>query len=152
MSLGVSWDDRTCQGWPYLPSLLSGTINVIQVWTSRTGGSWHTFYHARKLKSGTQVKNHISWWYMISKMTPSSKTPVRNHQRPPGMTLRTEGFWSSSIHARKLKFGKQLKNHISWCSMMSRMTLSTKTPVRNHQRPPSMDFKDGRFLTLFQLI
>ena len=41
--------------------------------TSRTGGPWHTSIHARELKFGTQVKNHISWRSMMSRMSPSSK-------------------------------------------------------------------------------
>ena len=75
-------------------------------------------------------------------MTPSSKTPFRNLQHPPSMTSRTGGSWHTSIHARELKFGTQVKNHISWWSMMSTMTQSSKYPVRNPQCPPSIDFKD----------
>ncbi len=30
-------EDLWCQGWPHPPSIQSGTINVPQVWTSRTG-------------------------------------------------------------------------------------------------------------------
>jgi hypothetical protein len=111
--------------------------------TSRMGGSWHTSIHARELKFGTQVKNHISWRSMMSRMTPSSKYPVRNHQRPPSMTLRTGGSWHPSIHARELKFGTLVQNHISWLYMMSGMTPSSKSPVRNLQRPPSMTSRRG---------
>ena len=118
--------------------------------TSRTSGSWHTSIHARVLRFGTQVKIHISWRSMMSRITPSSKYPVRNLQHPPSMTLRTRCSWHTSIHAREMKFGTQVKNHISWRSMMSRMTSSSKYPVRNHQHPSSMDFEDGRFLTHFQ--
>ena len=56
--------------------------------TSRMGGSWHTYNHAREQKFDKQVKNHISWWVLMSKKTPSSETPVRNIQCPPSMTLR----------------------------------------------------------------
>ena len=56
----------------------------------------------------------------MSRMTPSSKTPVRNHQRPPSMTSRTGGSWHTSNHTGELKFGTQVKNHISWQSMMTR--------------------------------
>ena len=101
--------------------------------TSRTGASWHTSIYARELKFGTQVNNYILWQSMMSRMTPSSKYPVRNHQCPASMTLRTGGSWHTSIHARELRFGAKVKNHISWCSMMSRMTPSSKYPVRNHQ-------------------
>ena len=143
-------DNPLCQELPHPPSIQSGTLNVLHVWTSRTGGSWHTYIHARELKFGTQVMNHISWQSMMSRMNPSSKYPFRNHQPPPSMTSRKRGSWHTSIHARDLKFGTQVKNHMSWQSMMSRMTPSSKYPVRNPQHPPSMDFEDGGFLTHFQ--
>ena len=101
--------------------------------TSRTGGSWHTSIHARELKFGTQVKNHISWWSMMSRITSSFKIPVRILQLPPSMTSRTGGSWHTSNHARELKFGTQVKTHTLWWSMMSRKTPSSKTPVRNLQ-------------------
>ena len=85
-------DGPWCQGWLHPPSIQSGTTNVLQVWTWRTGGSWHTSNHARELKFGTQVKNHISWRSKMSRMTPSSKYPVRNHQRPPSMDFEDRGF------------------------------------------------------------
>ena len=53
-------------------------------------------------------------------MTPSSKYPVRNLQRPPSMTLRTVGSRHTYMDARELRFGTQVKNHISWWSLMSR--------------------------------
>ena len=46
-------------------------------------------------------------------MTPFSKTPVRNHQRPLSMTLRTGGSWHTSNYARGVKFGTQVKSDIS---------------------------------------
>ena len=76
---------------PHPPSLQSGAINIFKVLTSRIVGSWHTSIHARELKFGTQVKNHISWWSMMSRMIPSSKSPVRNYQHPPSMDLKEEG-------------------------------------------------------------
>ena len=39
------------------------------------GGSWFTPNYARDMNFGTKVKNNISWWFMVSRMTPSSKTP-----------------------------------------------------------------------------
>ena len=77
------------QWWPYPPSTWSGTINVLQVWTSRTGCSWHTSNHSRKLKICTQVKNHILWWSMTSMMTQSSKFIVRTINVLQVWTLRT---------------------------------------------------------------
>ena len=85
-------DDPWCQGWPHPPSIQSGTINILQVWTLRMGGSWHTSYHARELKFGTQVKNHVSWRSLTSRMTPSFKTSVRNNQRPLSMDFKDRGF------------------------------------------------------------
>ena len=111
--------------------------------TSRMGSSWFTPNHARELKFCTQVNNHISWWSMMLRMTPSSKTPVRNLKRPPSMTWRTEGSWHTSNQAKELKFGTQVNNHILWWSIMSRMTPSTKTPVRDNQSPPSMTSRMG---------
>ena len=76
-------------------------------------------------------------------MTPSSKSPVRNVQRSPSMTSRTGGSWHTSIHARQLKFGTHVNNYISWLSMMSGMTPSSKYPVRNHEHPPSITSRTG---------
>ena len=109
--------------------------------TSRTADSWHTFFQARELRFGTQVNNYISWRSMMSKIAPFSKYPVRNHQLPPSMTSRMGSSWYTTIHARKLRFGTQVRNHIR--SMMSRMTPSSKYSVRNHPRPPSMTSRTG---------
>ena len=75
---------------------------------------------------------------MTSKMIPSSKTPVRNFQFSPSMTSRLGGSWYTSNHERDLKLTTQFQNHISGWSMMSKMALSSATPVRNLQCPPSM--------------
>ena len=111
--------------------------------TSRTGGSWGTFKHDRELEFGTQVKNHIPRRSILSMMTPSSNTPVRNLQHPPSMTSRMGGTWGTSKHARELKCGTQVKNCISRQSILSMMTLSSNTPVRNLQHPPSMTSRTG---------
>ena len=107
------------------------------------GGSSGTSNHARKLKFDTQVKNNISWRSMMSRMTQSFKSPVRTHQCPPSMTLRMGGSWGTSNHAGEYKFGTQVNTHISWRSMMSKMTPSSKSPVRNLQCPPSMTLRKG---------
>ena len=111
----------------------------------KDGGSWHTSNHARELKVGTQVINHIWWQSMKSWMTPSSKYPVRNHQHIPSIDFKDRGFWHTCNHARELKFGTKVNNHIWWQSMKSMMTPSSKYPVRNHQHLPSLDFKDRGF-------
>ena len=142
-------DDPWCQGWPHPPSIQSGTINVLQVWTSRMGGSWHASDHAKELKFGTQIKNHISWWSMLSRMTQSSNYPVRNHLHPSSMTLRMGGSWHPSIHARELKFVTQVKNHISCLSMMSTMTQFFQVSSQKPSTSTKYDFEDGGFLTYF---
>ena len=88
----ISYQDNPWrQGWPHPPGLQSGTFSVLQVWLWGWGGYWGTSKHARELKFGRQVKNHILWQSMMSRMTPSSKSPVRNLQRPSSLILRTEG-------------------------------------------------------------
>ena len=166
--------------------------------TSRTGGSWGISKHARELKFGTQVKNHISWcqewphppsiqsgtfsvlqvwlrgWgvldtllFMLESWHLAHKSRITYHDdpwcqewpHPPSIQSGTfnvlqvwiedMGSWHTSIHAREFKFGTQVKNNKSWRSMISRMTPTSKYPVRNHQRPPCMNFEDRGFLTLF---
>ena len=101
-----------CQGWPYPLSTWSGTTHVLKVWTLWMGGSWHTSNPVRELKSGTQVKNPISGWSMVSWMTLSSKYLVRNHQHIPVWTSRTGDSLNTSNPDRELKFGTHVKNHI----------------------------------------
>ena len=64
-------------------------------------------------------------WSTASKMAPSSKTPVRNHQRPPSMTSRTRGILIYLNHARELKFGTQVKYHTLWSSWYPRLQSGT---------------------------
>ena len=113
--------------------------------TSMTGGSWSSSKHAREQKIGPQGKNNISRWSLMSRMTPSSKIPVRNLQHPQSMTSRTGRSWGPSKHARELKSGTQVKNHISERSMTSKMSPSPKTPVRNLQHSPSMTSRTGGY-------
>ena len=84
---GVSQDDLWCGGWP---SISSGTVIIIQVWTWRTSGSWHISNHARELKFGEQTENHIPWWSMRWLLTLSPKYPVRNLQCPPSMYMKVK--------------------------------------------------------------
>ena len=85
-------DDSWCQELPHHQSFQSGTIDVFQVWTSRTGGSWTTSIHARELKVVTHFTNRISSRSMMSRMTPSSKYPVRNDQWPQNADFKDRGF------------------------------------------------------------
>ena len=114
-------DDIWCQGCSHPPRLQSGTINIFLVWLGGLGVLDSRIF----MLFGTQVKNNISRWFMMSSMTSSSKTPVRNHQHPLSMTLNTGGIWYTSNHARELKFSTQVKNHTSWWYMMSRMCPSS---------------------------
>ena len=84
---GYSWCQMWYQIWPNPPTLHSGIINVLQVWLC----SCCTFNHAKELKIGIQLNNDILWLFVMSNlilnMTQSSKTPVRNHQHLPCMTM-----------------------------------------------------------------
>ena len=91
--------------------------------TLRMRGSWNTSIHTRYLKFCTWVKIHISWWSIMSTITPSSKYPVRNLQSPPSMTSRMRCSWGTSNHARELKFGTQVKIVMSWQPLISRRCL-----------------------------
>ena len=75
---------------------------------------------------------------MIPNITKSSKTPVRNHQHLQVWLC----SWWTSIHARELEIGVQLKNDILLWSMVSNFTpektQSSRSPVRNYQHPPSI--------------
>ena len=141
-------EDSWCQGWPHPPSIQSGTITVLQVWTSRTGihevliimlESWNLAHKSR-------ITKHDNPWCQGWPFPPSLQSG----------TINILQVWTSRFgkvldkhHARELKFGTLVKNHISWQSIMSRMTPSSKSPVRNRQHPSSMDFKDERFMTHF---
>ena len=69
------------------PKPQSGTINVLQVWLC----SWCNFNHVRELNIGIQLNNDTLWLFVMSNLIPnmiySSKTPARNCQCPPSMTV-----------------------------------------------------------------
>ena len=69
----IYYDHPWCQGWPHPSRPQSGTINILQVWTLRMRGSWHTSDHARELKFDTQVKIHILWRSNLSRISWSTK-------------------------------------------------------------------------------
>ena len=132
-------------------------ITIVTHWVVDRGlGGGYRQYFQVPLKINLQCSNLVGTFIR-------SRTTMFNQGPPPGSPRRMSGTviilqvwlqgqrgsWYTSIHARELKFGTQVKNHISWWFMIPRMTLSSKTPVRNHQHPPSMDFKDGEFLTHF---
>ncbi len=87
-------------------------------WTSRVGGSWATSIHARKLKFGTHVKNQI---YHDNPWCQGWSHP----SRPQSWTINVLQVLTSRMgytfnYVREPKLGTQLKNHISWWSMMSK--------------------------------
>ena len=61
---------------------------------------------------------------LLSEMIQSSKTPVRNHQHPPSMTV--NATWE-----RQIILIHDVKFDIIYDIIL-------KNPVRNHQCPPSM--------------
>ena len=81
------WCHIWYQIWPNPPNLQSGTMSILQVWLC----SWWTSIYARELKIGIQLKNGILLRSMTlsltPKMTQSSRSPIRNYQCPPSMTI-----------------------------------------------------------------
>ena len=138
-----------CKSWPHLTCTWSGTINVLQVWTLRRFffytllimlESWNLAYKY-------WVIYHEDSW--CKRCTHPPRTFLGTINFLQVWTLRMEGSWHTSNHARELKFGTKWLSHITWGCRRSKMTLSSKYLVRNLQRPLSMDFKDEEFLTHF---
>ena len=78
----------------------------------------HTFNHAESLKFGTWVDHH--------------------NQSLPSGTI-------NIFHARNVKQSTQADNLISRRSVTSKITSSSKSPLRNHQHPPSPQGSWGFF-------
>ena len=80
-----------CKLWykrrPNAPKLQSRTIYILNIWHC----SCFAHNHARELKNLIQLRiDNLCWFIMshlISEMIQSSKTPARNHQHPPSMTV-----------------------------------------------------------------
>ena len=64
------------------PKLQSGTINVLHYACIPGAFIWDWQF---EYNSG--LTNFVDIWYLLSGMIQSSKTPVRNHQCPPRMTV-----------------------------------------------------------------
>ena len=83
----ASWCQIWYQRWSNPPKLMSGAISILQVWLC----SWCTFNHDRDMKIGIKLMNDKIYWFIMSHFIldtiKSSKTPVRNHPRPPSMTV-----------------------------------------------------------------
>ena len=134
---GIPWHWR----WSCHPCLLSGTLNVLQVPLWRTPHCWHT----SNKDINTKLSGYLQWGqtssFMTSMMTLSSKYPFRNTQCPL-CTSRTPNFW----HIFNKDINMKLSGYFPWgltrSSMMTRMTLTFKSPFRNHHHPPSTPIKE----------
>ena len=96
--------------------------------TLMTAGSWHTSNHARGAEiwhTSKKSRRKMIYWSMMSRKTPSLKTPVRNLHRPTSITSRTRGSWLTFNHAKELKFSTQTKNDIKWWFMIPRLQSGT---------------------------
>ena len=78
---------------------------------------------------------------MMSRMILSSKSPLRNPQYLQVPNWRTPPSWHTSNKAINIKFSGYLAWDQTRSSMMSRMTLSSWSAVRNPQNPPSSHMK-----------
>ena len=80
------------QVWTCPSSLLAGTLNIFQVLPWRTPHSWHT----SNKDITTKLSGYLSWGQtrssMTSRMTLSSRSPVRNHHCPPSTLIKERGF------------------------------------------------------------
>ena len=81
-------------------------------------------------------------------MTPSFKSPVRNLQRPSSMTSRMGGSWHTSINARELKFGTQVKNHNVMIHDVKNDSI-LQVSSQDLSKFLKYDFEDGGFLKHF---
>ena len=125
-------EDLWCQIWPHPPSPQSGTINILHIWTSRTGGSWQTSIHDKERKFGAQINNLISWIFVTSKMTPFSQSPVRNHQHPPHMDYEDRGNWN--------------------LAHMSIITYHEDSCCQGWPHPPVRNYQCSPLVSYFQLV
>ena len=118
-----------CQRWPPPTSLHSGTINVIQI------PNFSFLCHIMSDLHQTFRISCISFktWFMMSKMTPSFKSPFRNPESHPNPQLLLSLQIMSDLDQTYRISPISSK---TWFRM-SKMTPSFKHPVRNPQRPLS---------------
>ena len=90
--LGSTYDHPWHQGWPCPPSFPSGTLNVLQIPPFLTPHSWHT----SNKDINTKLSGYLPWGKVrspkTSRITMSSKSPVRNPQRPPSTPIKDPQF------------------------------------------------------------
>ena len=96
MILGVYQVHPQHHGWPCNPGLLSGTVNILQV-----PPSWppvlllrflkNAYISAKNKDNDTKLSGYDPWGLprssMTSRLTPSSKSQIRNHQRPSSTSV-----------------------------------------------------------------
>ena len=76
---------------------------------------------------------YIPTWCLMSKMTPSSKSSVRNPQHLPSPK------WSQTAKSGQIfiKLSGYLPDHLPTWSIMAKKTPFFKSPVSNHHHSPS---------------
>ena len=147
--LGVYQVHPWRQGWPCPRSVLSGTLNVLHVPPWRTPHSWHKSNKDVNMKVLGYLPLGQTRSSMASRMRLSSKSPFRNPQRPPSTPMKDLHSWHTSNKDIDTKLSEYLPEGQTRSFMTSRMTLSSKSPVRNPQCPPSPPLLDPPFLTHF---
>ena len=78
---------------------------------------------------------------MTSRMALSSMSPVRKPQHPPSTPMKDPSSWQTSKKDINTNILGYLPCGQTRSSMTSRMTLSSMSPVRNPQCPPSTTMK-----------
>ena len=96
--------DLRHQRWPHPPSLQSGTFNILQVWTSRTGvlGTLLIMLESWNLAHMSRITYHDDPWCQGRPHPPSPQSGTINVLQV--WTLRMRVFWHTSNHARELKY------------------------------------------------
>ena len=112
-------------------------------------GSCNTSNHARKLKFGTQVGNHLWRTFKMSKITCVLHVSWQEPSKSPKTLMMTRRFLKPFIHARNLKFGTKVRNHIWRTFKMSRMTHVFNVSSQEHLKSSKSLMMIGRFLTYF---
>ena len=143
MILGVYQGHPCCQGWPCLPCLRSGTLNVLQVPPFLTPPSWHT----SDWDINTKFSGYVPWGektsFMTSWMTLSSMSPIRNPQRPLSTPLLDPPHsWHTYNWDINTKFSGYVPGDKKTSFLTTEMTMSSMGLVRNPQHPPSTPLLD----------
>ena len=85
-----------CQEWPSPKCLRSGTLNVLQVPSFLTPPSWHTSNKDINTKFSGYLPRGKKTSFMMSGMTKSAMSLVRNPQHPPCTPLLDPPSWHTS--------------------------------------------------------